>query len=99
MIKCLVLNRKYRRFEEHGAIWTIKGKYEEDAGTKLWPTHLLWLGKSTYEVWERYSSVSLKYLFSPSDYSPADKNDDTLWVYLPNMEPELTSEDILILKL
>ena len=58
-------------------------------------------GKSTCEAWERYSSVSLKYLklFSPSDYSPADINDDTLWVYLPNMEPELTSEDILILKL
>lgn len=41
MIKCLVLNRKYRRFEEHDAIWTIKGKYEEDAGNKLWPAHLL----------------------------------------------------------
>lgn len=41
MTKCLVLNRNYRRFEEHDAIWTIKGKYEEDAGNKLWPTHLL----------------------------------------------------------
>lgn len=35
MTKCLVLNRNYRRFEEHDAIWTIKGKYEEDAGNKL----------------------------------------------------------------
>lgn len=47
------------------------------------------------KVCVRFENITLspKYLkvqelFSPSDYSPVAINDDTLWVYLPNMEPE-----------